>query len=164
MTGAALAGLTVLEHPDSVAIRYCGKLLAAHGARVIQTAEPSQTGVVTAAQRARHSPPGRITAKHSNPHPSPAAPISLFRVMRHPVLLLEHCTSCSPGSIRAAVSALAWHRCADPGAVRCRLHRWPYRRSAAAAARSCAATDRRRDRLYRRAGGHRRSRQSEASK
>lgn len=45
MTGAALAGLTVLEHPDSVAIRYCGKLLAAHGARVIQTAEPSQTGV-----------------------------------------------------------------------------------------------------------------------
>ncbi|HUB15283.1 MAG TPA: CoA transferase [Acetobacteraceae bacterium] len=45
MTEDALAGLTVLEYPDSVAIRYCGKLLLAHGARVIQAAEPSPVGV-----------------------------------------------------------------------------------------------------------------------
>ena len=45
MTQDPLAGLTVLEYPDSVAIRYCGKLFAAHGARVIQAAEPSPVGV-----------------------------------------------------------------------------------------------------------------------
>ena len=45
MTEDALAGLTVLEHPDSVAIRYCGKLFAVHGARVIQATEPSPVGV-----------------------------------------------------------------------------------------------------------------------
>lgn len=44
MTETALAGLTVLEYPDSVAIRYCGKLFAAHGARVVQAAPPSSTG------------------------------------------------------------------------------------------------------------------------
>ena len=41
MTDDALAALTVLEYPDSIAIRYCGKLFAVHGARVIQAAEPS---------------------------------------------------------------------------------------------------------------------------
>ncbi len=41
----ALAALTVLEYPDSIAVRYCGKLFAAHGARVIQAAEPCAVGV-----------------------------------------------------------------------------------------------------------------------
>lgn len=45
MTEQALAGLTVLEHPDSVAVRYCGKVFAAYGACVIQVAEPSPVGV-----------------------------------------------------------------------------------------------------------------------
>ena len=45
MTEDALAALTVLEYPDSIAIRYCGKLFAAHGARVIQAAEPCTVGV-----------------------------------------------------------------------------------------------------------------------
>ena len=40
MTVDALAGLTVVEYPDSIAIRYCAKLFAVHGARVIQAAEP----------------------------------------------------------------------------------------------------------------------------
>jgi crotonobetainyl-CoA:carnitine CoA-transferase CaiB-like acyl-CoA transferase len=44
MTEDALAALTVLEYPDSIAIRYCGKLFAAQGARVIQAAEPSVAG------------------------------------------------------------------------------------------------------------------------
>jgi crotonobetainyl-CoA:carnitine CoA-transferase CaiB-like acyl-CoA transferase len=45
MTVDALAGLTVVEHPDSIAIRYCGRLFSAHGARVIQAAEPPPVGV-----------------------------------------------------------------------------------------------------------------------
>jgi len=45
MINDALAGLTVSEHSDNVAIRYCGKLFAAHGARVIQATPPSRTGV-----------------------------------------------------------------------------------------------------------------------
>ena len=45
MTEDALAGLTVLEVPDSVAIRYCGKLFAHRGARVVQAARPSAAGV-----------------------------------------------------------------------------------------------------------------------
>lgn len=45
MIEGALAGLTVLEVPDSVAIRYCGKLFAYHGARVLQAATPSAAGV-----------------------------------------------------------------------------------------------------------------------
>ena len=45
MTEDSLAGLTVLEYPDSVAIRYCGQLFAAHGAHVIQTAAPSIAGM-----------------------------------------------------------------------------------------------------------------------
>ena len=45
MTNDALTELTVLEYPDSVAIRYCGKLFAAHGARVLQAAPPCSVGV-----------------------------------------------------------------------------------------------------------------------
>ncbi len=45
MTEGPLAGLTVLEVPDSVAIRYCGKLFAHHGARVLQAGQPSNVGV-----------------------------------------------------------------------------------------------------------------------
>lgn len=77
MTEDALAGLTVLEYPDSVAIRYCGKLSSAHGARVIQMTEPSPVGVVTAARQARRSRPGRTTARHDNPRSMPDAPIHL---------------------------------------------------------------------------------------
>lgn len=40
-----LAGLTVIEQPHSVALRYCGRLLAALGARVLQAGAPWATGV-----------------------------------------------------------------------------------------------------------------------
>lgn len=45
MKEGALAGLTILEHPENVAIRYCGKLFAAHGARVLQAASPPSGGI-----------------------------------------------------------------------------------------------------------------------
>ncbi len=45
MTAAPLAGLTVLEFPASVAIRYCGRLFAYYGARVLQAGSPSPIGV-----------------------------------------------------------------------------------------------------------------------
>lgn len=45
MTTPPLAGLTVREHPDNLAIRYCGRLLAALGARVEQVGAPSMTGL-----------------------------------------------------------------------------------------------------------------------
>ena len=45
MTKDALAGLTILEHPDNVAIRYCGRIFAEHGARVLQASAPSAVGV-----------------------------------------------------------------------------------------------------------------------
>jgi crotonobetainyl-CoA:carnitine CoA-transferase CaiB-like acyl-CoA transferase len=44
MTDGALTGLTMLEYPDSVAIRYFGRLFAAHGARVLQASQPSRVG------------------------------------------------------------------------------------------------------------------------
>jgi len=40
-----LAGLTILETPDGVAVRYCGRLFAMHGARVLQAGVPDKTGV-----------------------------------------------------------------------------------------------------------------------
>ncbi len=40
-----LAGLTILECPDGVATRYCGRLFAAHGATVLQAGPPDATGV-----------------------------------------------------------------------------------------------------------------------
>ncbi len=40
-----LAGLTVVEFPGSVATRYCGRLLAGHGARVMQAGAPSARGI-----------------------------------------------------------------------------------------------------------------------
>ncbi|HEX2890819.1 CaiB/BaiF CoA-transferase family protein [Vineibacter terrae] len=40
-----LAGLTVLECPDGVATRYCGRLFTAHGATVLQAGPPDATGV-----------------------------------------------------------------------------------------------------------------------
>ena len=42
---ALLAGVCVIEQPDSVAIRYAGHLLAALGARVLQAGVPEATGV-----------------------------------------------------------------------------------------------------------------------
>ncbi len=45
MSDDALTGLTVLEHPDNVAVRYCGKLFAAHGARVVQASPPPAAGI-----------------------------------------------------------------------------------------------------------------------
>lgn len=40
-----LAGLTILECPDGVATRYCGRLFAAHGATVLQAGSPNAIGV-----------------------------------------------------------------------------------------------------------------------
>ena len=45
MIHAPLSGLTVLEYPDSVAARYCGRLFAAQGARALQASVPSGIGV-----------------------------------------------------------------------------------------------------------------------
>lgn len=45
MRSQLLAGLTVIELPHSVAIRYCGRLLAAMGARVLQVGAASTDGV-----------------------------------------------------------------------------------------------------------------------
>ncbi len=45
MTTRPLSGLTVREHPDNLAIRYCGRLLAVLGARVEQVGTPSTTGL-----------------------------------------------------------------------------------------------------------------------
>ena len=40
-----LQGVTVIEQPHSVAIRYAGRLLALLGARVLQAGAPDATGV-----------------------------------------------------------------------------------------------------------------------
>ncbi len=45
MRSQLLTGLTVIELPHSVAIRYCGRLLAAMGARVLQVGAASTDGV-----------------------------------------------------------------------------------------------------------------------
>ncbi|MBI3375467.1 MAG: CoA transferase [Betaproteobacteria bacterium] len=41
----ALEGLNIIEIPDGVAVRYCGRLFAAHGATVMQAGAPRTTGV-----------------------------------------------------------------------------------------------------------------------
>ncbi len=45
MTDAPLGGLSVLEFPDSVAIRYCGRLFASQGARVLQAKAPDAAAI-----------------------------------------------------------------------------------------------------------------------
>jgi hypothetical protein len=49
---APLSGLTVLEFLVSVAARYCERLFAAQGARVLQARVPSESGVGMGEQRA----------------------------------------------------------------------------------------------------------------
>ena len=67
MIHAPLSGLTVLEYPDSVAARYCGRLFAAQGARALQASVPSGIGVGYGAQRARHLRDGWIMEKRRIP-------------------------------------------------------------------------------------------------